>query len=50
MVSVPEREMDLLRDPDTQQRLHAGLQQIREHGGHDLGSFSHYLRDEELPS
>jgi hypothetical protein len=47
VVSVPEREMDLLRDPDTQQRILAGVKQIKDHGGHDLGTFSHYLREGE---
>lgn len=42
MVSIPERELDLLRDPDTQQRLLTGLGQAAQGETHDLGDFQQY--------
>lgn len=42
VTSVPTREMDLLRDPDTQQRILAGLDQAARGETRDLGDFQRY--------
>lgn len=47
VVSIPERELHLWRDPDLQRRILQGVEQANKGKTHDLGDFTQYLADEE---
>jgi hypothetical protein len=47
VVSIPEREVALLTDPEVQRRILRGLDQAEEGGTHDLGDFTQFLDEDE---
>lgn len=47
VVSIPERELQLLQDPALQGRILTGIEQAEQGRTHDLGDFTKYLADEE---
>lgn len=47
VVSIPERELAVWTDPDTQQRILRGLEQAAAGTTHDLGDFAQFLDEDE---
>jgi hypothetical protein len=48
VVSIPERELHLWKDPALQQRILMGIEQANKGKTHDLGDFTTYLAEEEV--
>ena len=46
VVSIPEREVALLADPESQRRLLRGLEEAAAGTTHDLGDFTQYLDED----
>lgn len=47
VISIPEREIQLLQDPALQKRILLGVEQAHHGKTHDLGDFSKYLAEDE---
>lgn len=47
LASVPAREVGVWRDPELAETISQGIEQVNRGEGHDLGSFSQYLDDED---